>query len=351
MEVLMPKRRGFADRPGFTLIELLVVIAIIAVLIALLLPAVQAAREAARRMQCVNNLKQIGLGLHNYHQTNNSFPPGAVAWLDNAMTAMGNNYSASAHARLLPNIEQQALYNGMNWNLSVINLARDNGTAANSTVTATRLAVFLCPSNTPPGWAFEGSGPLAIFTAPGNCYFASMGSSLEFSGDQTGGPPNGPFMYDGPAVGIAAIADGTSNTIAFGEWKTGDGNQNVVTIPTDTIFLGSYPAGTGRNNGTLVMPNSVLAASLLPWANRCASLAGTDRTNQTSDLGRCWAFGLNSNTLGNTLLPPNPKYPNCSVVSTSSNAIQNPGIWGMSSAHPGGANVLLCDGSQALAWM
>jgi prepilin-type processing-associated H-X9-DG protein len=246
---------------------------------------------------------------------------------------------------LLPNLDQQPLYNALNWNLSVINMARDNGTAANSTVTATTLTVFLCPSNVPPGWAFEGSGPLAVLLAPGNCYFASMGSSLEFSGDVTGGPPNGVFQYDGPPIGFRNMIDGTSNTIAFGEWKTGDGNQTIVTIPTDTIFVGSLPAGTGRNNGTLSMPNPVFAASFLPWAIGCAQLAGMDRTNQTSDLGRCWAFGLNSNTMGNTLLPPNPLYPNCSTVSVASNAIQNPGMWGMSSYHPGGANILLCDGS------
>jgi prepilin-type N-terminal cleavage/methylation domain-containing protein/prepilin-type processing-associated H-X9-DG protein len=330
---------------GFTLIELLVVIAIIAVLIALLLPAVQAAREAARRIQCTNNLKQIGLALHNYHDTNNCFPSGALAILDNAMTAMGNNYSPSAHARLLASLDQQPLYNAMNWSLSVINMTRDNGTAANATVTATRLSVFLCPSNTLPNWAFEGSGPLALFPAPGNCYFASMGSSLEFDGGQTGGPPNGPFQYAGSAIGIVNIMDGTSNTIAFGEWKTGDGNQSVVTVPSDTIFLGQSPAGTTRNNGTMVMPNPVLAASFLPWATLCAQTVGADRTNQTSDLGRCWAFGLNSNTMGNTLLPPNPQYPNCSTVSVASNSIQNPGMWGMSSYHPGGCTVLMCDGS------
>jgi prepilin-type N-terminal cleavage/methylation domain-containing protein/prepilin-type processing-associated H-X9-DG protein len=330
---------------GFTLIELLVVIAIIAVLIALLLPAVQAAREAARRMQCVNNLKQIGLAIHNYHGVNNCFPPGALGILDQAMTANGNNYSPSAHARLLPSLDQQPLYNSMNWSLSVINLARDNGTAANSTVTGTRLSVFLCPSNPPPNWSFETSAPLNVFTAPGNCYFASMGSSLEFSGEQTGGPPNGPFQYSGPPIGIVSIIDGTSNTIAFGEWKTGDGNQSIVSIPSDTIFLGKAPAGTGRSNGTYSMPNATLAAGLLAWANLCAQNAAADRTNQTSNLGRCWAFGLNSNTMGNVLLAPNPKYPNCSTVAVSSNAIQNPGMWGMSSFHPGGANVLLCDGS------
>src|SRR5215469_14474199 len=103
-------------RRGFTLIELLVVIAIIAVLIALLLPAVQAAREAARRAQCVNNLKQIGLGLHNYHQGNDSFPPGAYL-ARNADLTTRNNGDFSAHFRLLGFMEQQALYNAGNLSL------------------------------------------------------------------------------------------------------------------------------------------------------------------------------------------------------------------------------------------
>src|SRR5437899_3354895 len=100
---------------GFTLIELLVVIAIIAVLIALLLPAVQAAREAARRSQCVNNLKQIGLGLHNYHSTTNSFPlVGAVLPYNGTSTTKWSDWSAQA--MLLPYMEQTAIYNSCNFN-------------------------------------------------------------------------------------------------------------------------------------------------------------------------------------------------------------------------------------------
>src|SRR5437660_6072179 len=115
----MTSRSGFARRArGFTLIELLVVIAIIAVLIALLLPAVQSAREAARRAQCLNNLKQIGLGLHNYHSTHNSFPLSeTAAWQD----AYGGGYVSdwgtwSAHALLLGYMEGQPIYNSCNFN-------------------------------------------------------------------------------------------------------------------------------------------------------------------------------------------------------------------------------------------
>jgi prepilin-type N-terminal cleavage/methylation domain-containing protein/prepilin-type processing-associated H-X9-DG protein len=335
---------------GFTLIELLVVIAIIAVLIALLLPAVQAAREAARRMQCINNLKQIGLALHNYHQTNDVFPPGGFpAYTPTANT--GNNASPSAHARLLPFIEQQTLYNALNWSLPVINdpTPANGGPAINSTVSITRISTFLCPSDTPPSWLLTtASAPLPSYRAPGNSYFASVGSSLEFTSRQTGGPPNGPFSYVGE-IGrlcrISDVRDGTSNTIGFGEWRMGDGNSSLISIPSDVVFLGSLPAGTARNNGTLTMPNPTLVASFPAWIQSCASALTTSRTGHTSVIGEAWIFDITGVSFGNVLLPPNPKTPNCDASTVASNTLQNPGLYGLSSYHSGGANVLMLDGS------
>ena len=255
-------------RRGFTLIELLVVIAIIAVLIALLLPAVQAAREAARRSQCINNLKQIGIALHNYHDVIGSFPPGALShYLGGNVTAsQQNNWDCSAHTRLLANLEQQALYNAMNFSWGVFN--DTTGTPINRTVTVTAINTFLCPSSTRAGWPFTGAtAPLSSYNSPGNNYFASWGSSLEFASNQTGGPPNGPFPFYGPnghAIGIREIRDGTSNTIGFGEWKIGSGNLNQTSIQ-DVIFYGSFPNGTTRNNGTLNFPNPTLVAAFPAW--------------------------------------------------------------------------------------
>jgi prepilin-type N-terminal cleavage/methylation domain-containing protein/prepilin-type processing-associated H-X9-DG protein len=332
-------------RKGFTLVELLVVIAIIAVLISLLLPAVQSAREAARRTQCTNNLKQIGLSLHNYHSTYQSFPPGAL-WGRRGDGTTANNRDFSAFVRLLGFSEQTALYNAANFSVACFNDAA-YGDRVNSTTTLTRLALMLCPSSPPPGWNHLGSG--AVFNAqraPGGNYFASVGATMEFAGQQSGGPPNGIFEFVGDlgrTHGIVEVTDGTSQTIAFSEWKTGSGSPTAITIPSDIIFLGTFPAGTARNNGSLSMP--ALSASFLPWIQQCAAAAKLPgvRFGKTPTLGENWSLGLVGYSMGNLLLGPNPKYPNCSV--NASGTLQSPGVWGMSSFHPGGANVLLADGS------
>ena len=124
-------------RSGFTLIELLVVIAIISVLIALLLPAVQSAREAARRIQCTNNLKQMGLGLHNYEGITGAFPPSNIAGYFNG-TFTSNGFSV--HARILPFMEQGVAFNSINFFFT-------HRTVQNSTVVGLALSCFLCPSD------------------------------------------------------------------------------------------------------------------------------------------------------------------------------------------------------------
>jgi prepilin-type N-terminal cleavage/methylation domain-containing protein/prepilin-type processing-associated H-X9-DG protein len=336
---------GARPRPGFTLIELLVVIAIIAVLIALLLPAVQAAREAARRAQCVNNMKQIGLALHNYLSSNNCFPP---AWLQSRRTdgsLLGTN-DWSAQTRVLQFMEQSPLYNCVNFTFGAIN---DNSTKTglfmNSSVVTTRLSVFLCPSTPTP--SFNLSYYAIAMPAPGNSYFASLGSSLEFSDGQTGGPPNGPFRYDPPPYAppsLQAVTDGLSNTIAFGEWKIGDGNTAMNTMPSDIAWV-PFTAGLARGTPQMTMPAG--GTVMLQWLQACnASMPQSSQAaNGDHALGEMWAAGTLPLATGNVLLPPNPPYYNCGNQTPAASGFSFPGNYGMSSYHPGGANILLCDGS------
>src|SRR4051794_10220583 len=149
-----------AARRGFTLIELLVVIAIIAVLISLLLPAVQSAREAARRAQCTNNLKQLGLAMHNYHTANGAFPPGAAASFNQLNLQDGpgklcvNWMGWSAQGMLLGYMEAMPIYNAINFNFDPISWP---SAPYNLTLVNTRLATFLCPSDSLAGRQFNNS--------------------------------------------------------------------------------------------------------------------------------------------------------------------------------------------------
>jgi len=147
------------------------------------------------------------------------------------------------------------------------------------------------------------------------------------------------------ARGIRDVTDGTSNTVAFGEWKMGDFDQNRLSL-TDAINIRQNTIGNfGSWNGNTNMPDIGLPG-FQTFLNTCvgaaASSVGTN--NNKSTVGRCWTMGMNGQTLGTMLLPPNPPYPNCNMESWGGD-MDAPGLYNLSSYHPGGANVALCDGS------
>lgn len=301
---------------GFTLIELLVVIAIIAILIALLLPAVQQAREAARRTQCKNNLKQLGLALHNYHDTFNTFPPAHTRTQANipGTGALTGWRGFSAHAMMLPYIEQDNLYKTIDFN-TYFDAPGVNTTARRTTITA-----FLCPSDTPyPGSVDRGN----------NSYPGCMGPSL---GQYVGpiGVRDGVFSFD-VNVKMRDLTDGTSNTIAFGEHLIGD-NNNTSYRPGDVV---RGIAWTGAP--TVTKPTQ---AQLDVYGAACDA----GKANHHSHGGREWAIGMPAQTLFNTMVPPNWKWPTCQPC-TGCGWMDSQGAFPARSRHVGGVQVTLADGS------
>jgi prepilin-type N-terminal cleavage/methylation domain-containing protein len=289
----------FRRRSGFTLIELLVVIAIISVLIALLLPAVQSAREAARRIQCVNNLKQIGLAMHNYVDSNNVLPAAEMQFLG---MANGSNFSALSMA--LPYIEQGTLFNAINF--SLFDQDPSNATAMVSSING-----LICPSDT--------YNPTPTYGAQTN-YMADMGSGIVWQSSlfapNIGLPmPNGVF-YGNSATRLAEITDGLSNTGFYSERIVGDGTTGIISPIADVFF----------DHGAPLTPDDALA--------QCLAINIFDLANQLPMImGVPWIDGQHI-----TLHVSTPNTRSCGFF------IVNRAVMPPSSKHPGGVN-LLGDGS------
>jgi len=241
----MPKKLfvsiGFKSKPGlrrgFTLIELLVVIAIIAVLIALLLPAVQQAREAARRSQCKNNLKQIGLALHNYHDTFNTLPPGSIVLLNAAKTVY-NGHAWTWHASLLPYIDRGNLYQAIQGPDGMGNELPKVADAKPQLAGTTVISTFWCPSqpdvskgvqkdNFKPS-NYNGNMGTLIGDAGDNCIGGAFQTIEDYS-TKPGGCMNADGMfYISSSVRFRDVTDGLSSTIAVSEVIDSGGDADML---------------------------------------------------------------------------------------------------------------------------
>lgn len=320
MQFIPLGRRAF--RGGFTLVELLVVIAIIGILVGLLLPAVQAAREAARRMQCTNNLKQWALGVHNYESTYKSIPIGR---LDPAV----GGYRWSFQASVLPHIEQANLFATIDF--------RNPNSINDPQVTNVSFPLNLCPSdsdrmiNTADPQNDVGKGRTNYRACGGSeTGWILSGNVLNIAASPERN--NGLFVTN-KAVKFAEVTDGLSNTAMLSEAVLGDGDQTRRSIPGDYFQINYGPADpTPPDRDTLY--------------RECLALQPTASTLQWSYAGRYWYVGNYAVSRYNHVMPPNGKSCATSGAGALNVRMNYKGTaTTASSRHAGGVNVASADGS------
>jgi prepilin-type N-terminal cleavage/methylation domain-containing protein/prepilin-type processing-associated H-X9-DG protein len=345
-----PVQRG---RPGFTLIELLVVIAIIAVLIALLLPAVQSAREAARRAQCVNNLKQLGLAVHNYIARTEALP---AHTLDNSQTW---GWFTPWTALILPDIEQQPLYNALNFSLPMLELGFISPFyGANTTVGLTSIGVLFCPSEPLQKSPSFNAVEYAMMNYAGNFGGPAMirscsGTIVPVQGNLIFGLMGllgSPVPASAGPVRIASITDGTSNTALFSEHLLAYGN-GVFAVTDPSVTPGGPNARRGIFQTTFnVVLDQGSAANALAFVAACQSLPGGTQAVTDDAFGAQWLLSMDYAVANNGythVMPPN----GLSCIGTPVFGVSDPSWGGVASAttpssyHPGGVNICFSDGS------
>ncbi len=313
----MSRSRSMSTRlRGFTLIELLVVIAIIAVLIGLLLPAVQAAREAARRAQCINNLKQLGLASHNYVDANLAFPQGGYFSADSTTrVGCGSNWMHSFLVGLLPFYEQGNLYNAFN---ATVRYYCAPTNTANFTVHGTKLATLACPSDS---------------------------KVIEGNGTYTQASAGFPVSYNAGVTSYRGISGPWVNPT---RGASGGGGQGGPPVPGNATPDPNWQAMTGNALGMLYMHSAVTISQITDGTSNTLLIGEGVYGRLSQSDQNCWHWWMAGNygdALQTAMFPINPDKSLSSLTDPTTANGANVFIISASSNHPGGANFVFADGS------